>query len=281
MRLGKFGILLAVSSVLTACGGGGGGGDTAASTQPLFNQTAAGIWQTSSVVTSGPNLGATIKGGVIISPTGTYYNFSRNTTNGCASVGYGQISITGSNLSGNFQSAVVKLTTIPGVNVNCSLSDGSLTASGALSGTVTTGQSLAVTAAGQTALGTPLPSETLTFTYSPLNSTPPSLATIAGNYKASSGVAVAINSSGAVSSTVNPTTGCSISGSVSIPSATNNVYSFAYTYANCVGPYTAYNGVTVSGLASYDSAVTPNLLILGFNGTVNGKSVIGIETLSR
>lgn len=261
-------LVLAGVSLLSACGGGGG----STNQTPVGNQSGVGVWQSSYVVTSGPNTGNTIKGLVLISPTQSFYEASINQNNGCAGVAFGQASVTGSSLSGNVNEYVVTYSTVPGVNVNCTFSDGTTSASGTISGSVFTGQSLVVTDSATTSHGLALGSSTTTMTWSPLNAISPSLSTVSGNYAPlnSNAATMTISSSGAVT-TYASVSGCSGTGQISIPSNTNNIYNISVVLAGCSSAYSSLNGVTLSGLAAYDNTVTPNQLDVGLSATVNGQ----------
>lgn len=263
---------------ISACGGGGGGGTNSTAT-PAPNQSAAGVWQSSSVITSGPNTGNTIKRIAIVSSSGTFYTAAKNQNNGCAGIGFGQASVSGANLTGNLNGFVISYTTIPGVSVNCTYPDGTKSATGTISGNVTSGQSMILTSDGKTVNGTPLGASTDTFTWAPTNSLAPSLATVSGNYTSNTASFVSVNSSGAIS--IVDSTGCTISGTVAIPNPAYNVYDISYKYTNCPASYAALNNVVATGLATYDNTVNPNQLIYTLNATVNGVLAVEIGVLSK
>ena len=265
--LGGLCLLIVGGALLSACGGGG-----SSTPAPVATQSGVGVWQSSYVVTSGANTGNTIKGLVLISPTQTFYAASINQSNGCAGVAFGQAAVTGSSLTGAINSYVVTYSTLPGVNVNCAFPDGTTSASGTISGTVFTGQTLVVTDTGTTSRGLALGSTTTTMTWSPLNAIAPSLALASGNYTPSNSSAstMSIASNGAIS-TFATASGCTGTGQLSIPSATNNIYNISIVLSGCSQAYAILNGVTLSGLATYDNTVTPNQLNLGMSARVNGQ----------
>lgn len=271
------GIFLATMSfVLTACGGGGSGSSAPPAVTPPVQQNAAGIWEQSYVVTSGINTGDTIKSVMLISPSSSFFDVGVNQQNGCAGIGFGQAAISGSSFTANEQGAIVQFTTVPGINVNCEYPDGSTTATVSITGTVTTAQSLVATGTGTTSLGTSLGSTTETFSYSALNSIPPSLATVAGSYTTADGSTLTIDSAGNIAE-LNNTNGCTYTGTLSIPSTSYNIYNVAVTVSACNPAYSSWDGVTFSGLAAYDSSVTPNALILGVS-TSSGGSFLAIAS---
>lgn len=267
---------------VTACGGGGGGDayGGGANTPPVQNQVSTGVWDSSYVITSGANSGNTVKAFLLVSPTGTFYEAGINQNSGCAAVAFGQSSVSGSAVSGTANSYVVTFSNTPGVSVNCVFPDGTTSASGTISGTVATAQSLVVTSDGKTSGGTALPSSTVSFTWSKLNSTAPSLSAVAGNYKSSFGSTITVNANGAISA-IDPSTGCSLTGQVTIPSSNNNIYNVSYTYSNCSPSYASLNGVVATGLATYDNTVSPSQLLVGLNATVGGRVVVEAESLSK
>jgi hypothetical protein len=273
-------IALAISAsiVLFGCGGGGGGGN---STPPATqNQSPAGIWSTSYTVTSGPNIGDTIKALAFVSVTNEFYFAAVNQNNGCATVGFGQGSVSGSTISASEVGAVVRFSNIPGINVNCAFPDGSTTASASITGTVSTGQTLVITGSGMTAGGTALPSNTVTYVYDSLSNVPPSFATVAGNYTTVDGSTLSISNSGAISE-LNITTGCTMSGQLTIQSGSYNIYNVSVSMSSCAQAYSTYDGLSMSGLAAYDNSVTPNEIDFGLSGTLGGQFFVLATALPK
>jgi hypothetical protein len=269
----------AAAVLLVACGGGGGG-SSSAPVPVAKNETAAGLWETSYLVTSGANIGNTIRGVAIVSPTGTFYSVGINVNNGCAGIGFGQLAVTGSTLNGNSNGAVIRYTSVPGVNVNCALPDGSPSSTGTVTGTVTSGKSMVLSSQGKTSKGLALSSETATFNWSHANSVQPSLALVAGTYKDKTGVNIAINSQGVITSQ-DPTTGCAVSGTLSIPSASYNVYDVSFKYSNCAPAYAALNNLVATGLGTYDNSTAPTTFTYAANATVNGTLVVVVEEVVK
>jgi hypothetical protein len=263
---------------LSACGGGGGssGGSGSSTPPPVVNQSLGGIWQTQYTVTSGANNGDTIKGLAIATEQGDFVTISKNTNNGCASVGFGQGSVTGTSVTGTADWAVVQYSTVPGVVTDCTEPDGTTSGTTMLTGTVAQRATLSLTGTDTTSAGTVYPATTSTWTYNSLYGLTPSLSMIAGNYADGSDT-LTISSSGVIFEQ-NATTGCVVNGQVSIPSSSYNAYSFSVSYANCTGANAVLNGTTATGLAAYDNTVTPNELDAGWHGTANGQMyvVIGI-----
>ena len=75
-------------------------------------------------MTSGANNGDTINGLAIATEQGDFITISKNTNNGCASVGFGQGSVSGTSASGTADWAIVQYSTIPGVVTDCTEPDG-------------------------------------------------------------------------------------------------------------------------------------------------------------
>ena len=97
------GITLLVIAGLSACGGGGGSGGSSSNDPPPpppINQSAGGIWTVQYVEPSGPNAGDQIDGKALITEAGDVFFAGINTVNGCAEIGFGQVSVSGSSVSG-------------------------------------------------------------------------------------------------------------------------------------------------------------------------------------
>lgn len=268
MSLPKNIVIAALSAaLLSACGGGGGGGSSSVSSTPppVVNQSLGGIWKTQYTVTSGANNGDTINGLAIVTEQGDFVTVAKNANNGCASVGFGQGSVSGTSVSGTADWAVVQFSTIAGVSTNCAYPDGSTSGTTALTGTVAQRVSLTLTGTDTTSMGTIYPATTTTWTYDSLYALTPSLSLIAGNYTDGSDT-LTIDSNGAIFEQ-DPTTGCVVNGQVSIPSSSYNAYSFSISYANCTGSSAYLNGTTATGLAAYDNTVSPNELDASWHGT--------------
>lgn len=260
---------------MEAAGGGG-----TATNLPNSQTSAAGIWQATTLVTSGVNTGDTIKEMALVAPGGSFYIAGVNQNNGCAGVGFGQISLSGANINGKGVGAVVRYSNIPGVNANCTFPDGSIFATEQISGTVSAGQSLVITSTGTTSAGNNLGASTTNYTWGNLNSITPSILSVSGNYVDSSGDNITIGNNGGFSG-VDQGTGCSYTGSISVPSQNVNVYNVSVTYSGCPLGYASLNGVTLAGLGFFDNTVTPNKLGFGVSGSVNGKTVIFVGSLAK
>jgi len=260
-------VSLLTIGLLSACGGGSGGSGSSSSSNdpPVVNQSVGGIWSTQFTVTSGTDTGDTINGLAIATEQGDFVTISKNANNGCASVGFGQASVSGTSVSGTADWALVQYTTIAGVATNCVETDGSTSGTTELTGTVAQRATLTLTGTDTTSMGTVYPAVTLTWTYDSLYALTPSLSMIAGNYTDGSET-LTISATGAISEQ-DPTTGCVVNGQLTIPSSSYNAYSFSVNYANCTGANAVLNGTTATGLATYDNTVTPNEIDAGWHGT--------------
>jgi hypothetical protein len=292
MASAKLNVLCLSALVLSACSGSDGGSSTAASGSaastspppataptPVVNESLGGIWKTQYTVTSGPNNGDTINALALVTEQGDFVTVSKNANNGCASIGFGQGSTSGSTASGTADWALITYTTTNGISTNCAEADGSTSGTTVLTGTVAQRATLTLTGTDTTSAGTVEPSATITFTYDSLYGLTPSLTLIAGNYSDGSDT-LTVSANGAIFEQ-DPNNGCVINGQVSIPSASYNAYSFTLNYASCTGNDAALNGTTSTGLAYYDNTVTPNQFDVSFHGTAGGKSYVIVESLPK
>lgn len=284
MRLITRSLVLSSICLLTACGGGGGTSASSASSNPpppppMQNQSPGGIWQTQYTETSGPTSGDTIIGLAIVDETGDLYFVERNQNNGCAEVGFGQVSVSGSSISGTIKVAIATYATTPGVNTNCTFTDGSTSGTATLSGTVAQQSSLSITDIATTSKGTTLGTETSTWTFNNAYNNASSLSAVAANYSDGSDT-LSINSNGAIFEQ-DPTTGCVINGQISTINSQYNAYSITLGFSNCTGSAAAANGLTLSGLAALDTSVSPAQLDFGVSSSVNGGFVVLADTISK
>jgi len=275
----KYMLSTAALATLAACGGGSG--STGGGTTPppsATTQSVGGIWTTQYTVTSGANTGDVIVAEGIASETGQYFAYSKNTTNGCAGLAFGQLSVNGSNVSGNKDAAIVRYSTAVGGATNCVYPDGSTSATGTITGTVAQRASLMLTATGTTSLGGALPAEATTFTFSSLYLNSSSLATIAGNYN-DGGPTMTVDANGAIFE--QDPNGCVLSGQVSIINSSYNAYGIQLTFANCTGTNANLNGVTASGLVTLDTSTSPTTIVGGLTANVAGQLFVEVFTLPR
>jgi hypothetical protein len=261
-------ITVLVVGGLSACGGGGGGSSSDPPAPPA-SQSPGGIWTVQYV---DPNTGDTIDAQALATETGEVFFAGINTANSCAVIGFGQVAVNGSSLSGSTNDAVVTWSANPFVNTTCGYSDGSTSATTTLSGTVAQRSSLALTQTSTTSKGMALGSATQTWSYSNLYAETPSLATVAGNYADNSDT-LTLSSNGTVFEQ-DPTSGCVINGQVSIVNSSYNAYALSFTFASCTGNSAVLNGQTGTGLAYYDDSVNPAQFVYGVHVTVSGVTVV-------
>jgi hypothetical protein len=274
-------ITLLVITSLSACGGGGSSGDTSnppppPPPPPQTNQSPGGIWTVQYQEASGPNTGDTIQGRALVTEAGDLFFAGLNTANGCAVVGFGQVTVTGSAVSGSTQDAIVPFTAAA---TTCSYPDGSTSGTSTLSGTVSQRSSLSLTDTSTTSLGMALGSETHTWAYSSLYSEIPSLTNIAGNY-ADGADTLTISANGTIFEQ-DPTTGCVINGTASIVDPSYNAYALSVTWSSCTGTSAALNGQTATGLGYLDDSVTPNQVVFGVRLTVGGQTYVLAGALNK
>ena len=266
--------------LVSACGGSNTSSPTATNSSPVVNnQSVGGIWDTKYTVTTGPNTGDVITGIAIATENGEFFFGSVNDNNGCAEIGLGQASVSGSSVSGTLDWGLVQFTTNSGVATNCVDPDGSTYGTATITGTVAQRSSLTVTDTDTTSNGTVEPVLTTTWTYSALYSETPSLNTIAGNWTFGSDT-ININSSGAIFEQ-DPNTGCVVNGQVAIPDASYNAYTFSISYSNCTGSDSVFNGSTATGVVYVDDTVTPNQLVGGWSVRVSGVLYVFVADMPR
>jgi hypothetical protein len=282
MRTPNYSVICLSVAILNACGGDGGGsaassGAGVSSTPtptptPVVNQSLGGIWKSQYTVTSGANAGDTVNVLALINEQGEFVTVTKNTNNGCASVGFGQGSTTGASASGTANWALIQYTTVNGIATNCTETDGSTSGTSVLNGTVAQRATLTLTDTDTTSNGTVEPAVTTTLRYDSLYGLTPSLNMIAGNYTDGANT-LTISSNGSIFEQ-NPTTGCVVNGTISITNSAYNASSFSLTYANCTGTSAFLNGTTATGLASFDNTVTPNELDASWHGTAGGQPYV-------
>ena len=276
----RLGVTLLVIAGLSACGGGGGSSTGSSNNSaPPPNQSPGGIWTTQYSVTSGPNTGDMIKAVAIVSENGEFYYAARNQNNGCAEVGFGQASVTGNSISGNVDVAIVQYTTIAGVNATCTYQDGSTSGTGTISGTIAQRASMTLTVSGTTSIGMALDPETESWTFSSSYDTASSLATVAGNYTDGSDT-LSIDGNGVIFEQ-DPATGCVTNGQISTIDTQYNTYAISLTPSNCTGSFAAVNGVTFTGLATFDQTVSPSQLAFGVSANVGGSFVVLVDEITH
>ncbi len=260
---------------LAACGDGGGSSNLA---PPPPNVSPGGLWTAQWIEASGPTAGDSMSLKALVTEAGDFFYAGYDATNGCAVVGFGQLAVSGSAVSGTTQNAVVAYSAA-GANTGCAYPDGTTYGTGSVAGTISERSAANLTVASQTALGLALPVETHAWTYNGLYALPSSLATIAANYVDGANT-LTISANGAVYEQ-DPATGCVINGTVSILDASYNAYGIRLTFSNCTGQSVLLNGLTATGLGYFDNTVSPNQLLIGLKLTIGGQTAVIIGGLQK
>lgn len=169
--------------------------------------------------------------------------------------------------------------------------DGSTSGTGTFSGTVTTGATISGSLQFATINNTAIDS-TWSLTFNSLYNNASSLSTISGTYTDSSaavtngrdpltGSSVMVSSSGVLYAQ-GSTNDCVLNGTITITNASYDLYQVSYSLANCTGSYAVLNGVQFSGMAEFNSTVSPEKLIIAVTGAGSSSQYYGIVSqLSR
>src|SRR4029077_20338132 len=97
------------------------------------------------------------------------------------------------------------------------------------------------------------PSPTINWTFSSIYHQASAVALVAGNWMMQGGSVASISNSGVISGQ-DASTGCAISGHVSVSDTTVNLYNVSVTYSGCAGGTAALNGVALNGLGTLDTS---------------------------
>jgi hypothetical protein len=100
-------------------------------------------------------------------------------------------------------------------------------------------------------------SSTINWTLDPVYNQGSALSLVAGTWAMPGGSAATIGDSGTISGR-DATTGCTISGRVSVNSPTVDLYNVVARYSGCTGASATLNGLALSGLGMLDTSVSPN-----------------------
>ena len=254
---GRLAAVIAVGTLLTACGGGGGG---SSSTPPVPNQSAGGIWIGTDTLSGGKSVVG------IITETGEFHFIASGP------VQYvGQLTTTGDTGSGTFDGYAQFGTTF---------ADGSTHGHGTVTGTVQQRVSLSAGTQFTTDNGA-VTSDSLTLSFSSLYNRASDLSVLAGNFTSTTnGIVFSVTSTGVITAQ-DATTGCVLNGAASIINASYNVYSVSLSYANCTGQYAAFNGGQLKGVGTLDNTGSPEQFIVAVSGTVGPTRVAVTDVLNR
>ena len=231
------------------------------------NEPIAGVW-TGTYVYTPPGTGSTaetVDTLLVGSETNEFWMIESNETSGCVHISYGGAESRQANVNGTF-----------GWSSSCTFTDGSNYGSGTLSGTadlhVTISLSITETDSKNYLYATFSPA----FTFQDVYLEGSSLATVAGNFTAASGVSITIDSSGMI---MGGTVGsCTAAGAVSLMNSQFNLYRIVYTLSGCTANGDmALNGVQLTGMGYLDDTSTsaPHTFNLVLHGTdTNGLGVV-------
>lgn len=280
-------------ALLVGCGGGGvdgsgqapsptggettGGGSTPPAAGGVGAASIGGLWSASYVASNG----SWIESKVLITEDGRAFGFSVNQTTGCAGLTYGKLTARGDTFSGSVRFAAAQWSTGGSVPA-CTYSDGSISGSGTVSGSVTPRTSLKVTLAGSTSAGSPLPTDTRTMQFDSLYSQPSGLPFVQGTWLGPTGNSLVIAPQSGELSSVDGSTGCKLIGTVSQIDTSYNAYSMYGTMSGCSAASSHINGATVSGVFLVDGRSVPNKVIIGQEITLpNGTVLIAASSATR
>ena len=244
---------MSLLSFIAGCGGGSGGSDTGSVAPPPADASAGGIWEGTESSTGLEILGLVTETGEghFIRSDGVQY--------------FGTVEVDVNSLSGDFTGVVP---------IGSTFTDGSVTGTGTLTGTVQERQSMTGRTTFRTSGGNQT-SSTVSATYNPLYERDSSLGTIAGNYlDPATNAIVNVNSDGTAFSQ-DPVTGCVINGEVSIIDPAYNAYRVEYEFSGCQGDAARLNGTMGRGLAALDNTVSPEQAVIGVVNAAAGYSLVG------
>jgi hypothetical protein len=256
-RIARLMIGMLSVGLVVACGGGGGGGLAAQDAKP------GGLWQGSVTVA-----GATQDIFGLISETRQFQFFQADGVQY-----FGTLSVTGTKVTASF-------TGVP--SAGTTFTDGSVQGTGTLTGTVQDRTTITFTAAFTTANNT-MTNASVTIQYDHSYDADSALATVAGNYTATvnpGADALSISAAG-VLFYQEPTTGCTANGTVTLIDAAYDLYNVEFTFATCVAPFDAQNGLHLSGLMTIDSTANPILIALAMHGTSGAIPVASLFAYQR
>ncbi|HEX4050804.1 MAG TPA: hypothetical protein VHY19_08015 [Steroidobacteraceae bacterium] len=186
---------------------------------------------------------------------------------------------------------------VSGTTVNISLSgytqygyefsDGSAFGTGTFSGTVASGSTLSGSVDFTTADDTTIDGS-WSLTFDSLYDTASSLDAISGTYTDNlAAVTDGVDPLNATSLTISSdgvlyaqgsADGCVANGTVTVVSASADVYQVSYTLANCTGSDAVLNGVDFSGLAELNTDASPQALVLAVTGTSSSGAYYSIAS---
>lgn len=243
MKPARVALVMLFGVFLAACGGGGGGSGPTSTPMPQQNASPGGIW-----TGTDPVSGLQIEG--LVDESGNFH-FIRS--DGAQYIGAAATS--GNSLSSTFQGFTA---------VGYAWPDGSTHGTGSLSGTVTSRQTINAQVSFTTDAGSKSGGN-LTLTFDSLYDSGGALSTIEGSYGDSYGDTATVYSSGQVFYQ-SASTGCSGSGTASVPNSQYDLYQVNITLQGCTGADAALNGVALAGEGAYNGQTSPAQLTVGLDG---------------
>ena len=259
----KTGVAAAAGALLllSGCGGSGSPISTGPGGGGTTQNSPGGIWRGTESVS-----GLSVTG--IIDESG---NFQFVRSDGVQYLG--TAAVNGTSLTANVE-AIVPL--------GFTFADGSHHGSGSISGTLTARNSIQATTKFQTDLGSTAENGTLNLTFDALYNKGSSLSTLAGNFVevGNTNVVVTVRTDGSLFSQ-DPGTGCVLNGTVSIINATYNAYKVQFSYGNCAGNAVVLNGVQFTGLATLDTTLAPQQLLVAATGQSGNTKYSQVVRLNR
>lgn len=273
-RFGMAALASGVLAALAACGGGGGGGSGGdGAEQPA---SVGGLW-TSNFTASNGNA---IQAKFLVTQDGRFFGASQNLSNNCVGIIYGSLTTGGSNFTGSAVGALVQAS-VGGSIPACEYADGTTSSTATLSGSVMERSSIAITATGTSSSGLALGTSTTTAQFDALYNMDSSLSTISGSWTGSTGNVLTVGAGGQLVTT-DSSTGCTLSGQVSIIDSAYNAYAATGMISNCSASSSALDGASIRALMYIDSTVIPNQLVVGQEITLtDGTKVAAVTTSTR
>jgi hypothetical protein len=253
------------SLALGACGGG--------VTEPTVKGPASpgGIWKGQMMAPSG----AILPTFVLVSEDGRFFSVAQQSDDVCANVAQGTLLPAGDNYSGNGNFGIISATGEVSVQIDCAFSDGSVGGTSTLNGSFVPRSTLNLDSADTTSLGTPLQGIVGTLTFDDVYNEASSLSTVAGVWPLSSGALLTIAGDGSFS-TQDVSTGCVLTGKVSVIDAHYNAYAVSGTYTACQASASAFTGASAAGLMTLDNTQSAEVIYMGYSVTLSGGEVVVI-----
>jgi hypothetical protein len=233
-----------------------------------------GIWRGKAQMS-----GASVDSVLIVSEDGRFISTAQDTTTHCAAVAQGSVNTSGAAFTGGGNFGQIDFTTVPTVQSDCALSDGSVWGTSTVSGTFVSRKTLSLSSTNTTALGAALPVDPIAYTFDALYNESSDLSKTAGNWTGQTGAVISIDANGVIFSQ-DAKTGCVLNGQITTINPTYDAYSVTVSFSNCTGSAANLNGSTAIGLAALDDEVTPNELYIGYTLTLSTNESFMVATVA-